>query len=124
MTFKDVSSSYNGKMLRTIVRVSDDEIVEAQLYYSPEYTERKNQWGVTMRDATGTHRIILNSGAMRRDGSAFSGGLGKSVEMAKGFKRKTLKDLQKIADLLDEATLIAVSEGDYSPTLITGHRIR
>lgn len=121
--FKDYSSSFNGKMLRAIVRVGDDEIVEANLYYSPEYTTRKNEWGVTMKDATGTHRIILNCSAMRRsgiDGAFFSGGLGKSYEMAGGFKRKTLKDLQKIAEKLDDATLIAASEGDYSPTLIIG----
>jgi hypothetical protein len=122
-TWKDTSSNYNGKNLRAIVRVGDDQIVEANLYYSSEYVERKNEWGVTMRDATGTHRIILNCSAMRRsgnDGAFFSGGLGKSYEMAGGFKRQTLKDLQKIAEKLDDAALIAASEGDYSPTLIIG----
>ena len=118
--WKDNSSNYNGKQLRAIVRVSDDDIVEAQLYYSPEYTEHKNQWGVTTRQGTGTHRIVLNAGAMRKSGDFYSGGLGKSYTMAGGFKRRTLKDLQKIADKLDDAGLIAASEGDYSPTLIIG----
>ena len=121
--WKDNSSNYNGKSLCAIVRISEDEIVEAQLYYTVEYTEHKNQWGVTVRDWTGTHKILLNCSAMRRSGindAFFTGGLGKSYEMAGGFKRKTLKDLQKIAENLDDAALIAASEGDYAPTLITG----
>lgn len=118
--WKDNSSNYNGKQLRAIVRVSDTEIVEANLYYSREYTERRNDWGVTMKDATGTHRIILNCSAMRKSGDFYSGGLGKSYEMAGGFKRMTLKDLQKAAERLDDASLIAASEGDYKPTLIVG----
>lgn len=118
--WKDNSSNYNGKQLRAIVRVSETEIVEAQLYYSPEYTEHKNQWGVTTRQGTGTYRIVLNAGAMKQDGDFYSGGLGKSYEMAGGFKRRTLKDLQKIADNLDDAGLIAASQGDYKPTLIIG----
>lgn len=119
--WKDNSSSFNGKMLKAIVRVSNDEIVEASLYYSREYTERKNEWGVTMRDLTGTHKIILNASAMRRAGDAmFSGGLGKSYAVKGGFKRRTLKDLQAIADKLDDAGLIAASEGDSEPTLIFG----
>lgn len=120
--FKDNSSSFNGKMLKAIVRVSDTEIVEASLYYSREYTEHKNQWGVTMRDATGTHRIVLNCSAMRKDGDFYSGGLGKSYTMAGGFKRQTIKDLNIIAGKLDDAGLIAASEGDYSPTLIVGDK--
>ena len=118
--WKDNSSNYNGKQLRAIVRVSDDEIVEAQLYYSPEYTEHKNQWGVTTRQGTGTHRIVLNAGAMRKSGDFYSGGLGKSYTMAEGFKRRTIKDLNIIAGKLGDAELIAASEGDYSPTLIIG----
>lgn len=118
--WKDNSSSYNGKQLQAIVRVSDTEIVEASLYYSPEYTESKNQWGVTTRQGTGTYRIVLNACAMRQDGDFYSGGLGKSCTMATGFKRRTLKDLQKIADNLDDAGLIAASQGDTAPTLIVG----
>ena len=118
--WKDNSSNYNGKQLRAIVRVSDTEIVEASLYYIREYTERRNEWGVTMKDATGTYRIVLNAGAMRKSGDFYAGGLGKSYAMAGGFKRRTLKDLQKIADNLDDAGLIAASQGDYSPTLIVG----
>jgi len=120
--WKDNSSNFNGKMLRAVIRTGDNDIVEASLYYTREYTERKNEWGVTIKDTTGTHRIILNCSAMRRssDSSFFSGGLGKSYEMAKGFKRMTLKDLQKVAERLEEASLIAASEGDYSPTLIVG----
>ena len=122
INWKDSSSNYNGKMLQAVIRTGDDDIVEASLYYSREYTERKNEWGVTIKEATGTHRIILNTSAMHRsgEGSFFSGGLGKSYEMAKGFKRMTLKDLQKAAERLKEASLIAASEGDYSPTLIVG----
>ena len=118
--WKDNSSSYNGKQLQAIVRVSDTEIVEAMLYYLPEYTEHKNKWGVTTREGTGTHRIVLNAGAMKQDGDFYSGGLGKSYTVAEGFKRRTLKELQKVADKLGDAELIAASEGDYSPTLIVG----
>ena len=118
--WKDYSSNYNGKTLRAIVRVSDTEIVEAQLYYSPEYTERKNQWGVTTKEGTGTYKIVLNAGAMRKDGDFYSGGLGKSYTMAGGFKRRTLKDLNIIAGKLGDAELIAASQGDTSPTLIVG----
>lgn len=107
-------------MLRAIVRINDDEIVEASLYYSPEYTEQKNEWGVKYRTATGTYRIVLNCSAMRRSGSAFAGGLGKSYEMAKGFKRRALKDLTVIAEKLRDTELVAVSEGDYAPTRIVG----
>ena len=116
------SSNYNGKQLRAIVRVSETEIVEASLYYIREYTERTNQWGVTVKEATDTYRIVLNSGAMRKSGDFYSGGLGKSYTMAGGFKRRTLKDLQKIADILDDTGLIAASQGDYSPTLIVGSK--
>lgn len=118
--WKDTSDNYRGKNLRAIVRISDTEIVEANLYYLPEYTETKNSWGVTMRNATGTHRIILNASAMKSDGAFYSGGLGKSYEMAKGFKRRTIKDLNIIAGKLGDAELVAASEGDYSPTLIVG----
>ncbi len=107
-------------MLRAIVRVSDTEIVEANLYYSRDYTETKNQWGVTTRDSTGTHRIILNCSAMRQSGDFYSGGLGKSYVVATGIKRKTIKDLNIIAGKFGDAELIAASEGDYSPTLIVG----
>lgn len=120
--WQDNSSNFNGKQLRAIVRVSDTEIVEANLYYSREYTEHKNQWGVTTRQGTGTSRIVLNAGAMRKDGDFYSGGLGKSYTVAEGFKRRTLKDLQKIADKLDDAGLIAASQGDTAPTLIIGGR--
>lgn len=120
--FKDNSSSFSGKMLKAIVRVSDTEIVEASLYYSREYTERKNEWGVTMRDLTGTHKIILNASCMRQDGAFYSGGLGKNYEMVGGFKRQTLKDLQKIAEKLDDAGLIAAAQGDSQPTLLFGDR--
>lgn len=118
--WQDNSSNSNGKQLRAIVRVSDTEIVEAQLYYSPEYTEHKNQWGVTTRDGTGTYRIVLSAGAMRKDGDFYSGGLGKSYTMATGFKRRALKDLNIAAGKLGDAELITASEGDYLPTLIIG----
>ncbi len=120
--WQDNSSNYNGKQLRSIVRVSDTEIVEANLYYSPEYTEHKNKCGVTIKQGTGTYRIVLNAGAMKQDGDFYSGGLGKSYTMAGGFKRRTLKDLEKIAAKLGDAGLIAASQGDTSPTLIIGGR--
>ena len=110
--WKDKSSNYNGKILRAIVRVSDAEIVEAQLYYLPEYTEHKNQWGVTTREGTGTYRVVLNAGAMKQDGDFYCGGPGKSYTVAEGFKRRTLKELQKVADKLGDAELIAASEGE------------
>ena len=118
--WRDNSSNYNGKQLQAIVRVSDTEIVEASLWYNREYTERKNEYGVTMRDLTGTYEIILNCSAMRKSGDFYSGGLGKSYKMAGGFKRRTLKDLQKIAANLDDAGLIAAGQGDTAPTLIVG----
>lgn len=118
--WKDNSSNYHGKMLRAIVRISDTEIVKSSLYYSPDYTERKNQWGVTIRESTGTQRIILNCSAMRQDGGCYTGGLGKSYEMARGYKRKALKDLNIQAGKLGDAELIAASDGDYKPTLIVG----
>lgn len=118
--FKDNSSNYNGKMLKAIVKVSDTQIVEASLYYTREYTERVNQWGVKMRDGTGTYNITLNAGAMRKSGDFYTGGLGKSYALQGGFKRRTLKDLQGVADTLTDAGLIAASEGDYTPTLILG----
>lgn len=120
--WKDNSSSYSGKMLKAVIRVSDTQIVDASLYYSPEYTERKNDWGVTMRDATGTHRIILNTSAMRQDGDFYSGGLGKSYTVKGGFKRKTMKDLQSFAATLTDEQLITASKGDTSPTLLFGDR--
>lgn len=107
-------------MLRTIIRVSETEIVEANLYYSPEYVERKNKWGVTMKDATGTQRVVLNASAMKSDGLAYSGGLGRSYEMSTGHKRKTMKELEKIAAQLSDESIIAASKMDSKPTLIVG----
>ena len=121
--FQDTSSNYNSKNLKAVVKIDDDNIVTADLYYNNEYIERKNSYGVTMRDLTGTYAIVLNCSAMRRDGTFFVGGLGKSQEMAKGFKRRTLKDLQKIADELDDAGIVAAAQGDSKPTLIVGGKI-
>ena len=119
-TWKDNSSNYNGKMLKTVVRISDTEIVEANLYYSPEYTEEKNQWGVVTRKGTGTQRIVLNASAMRKDGAFYSGGLGHSYTMGTGYKRKTLKALEEIASTLSDEILVSASRKDFEPTLIVG----
>lgn len=120
INWKDNSSSYNGKMLRAIIRLSDTEIVEAGLYYSREFTETKNSWGVTVRETTGTHRVVLNASAMKQDGVFYSGGLGHSYTMTTGHKRMTMKGLRDVAESLDEPTLIGASRKDFEPTLIVG----
>lgn len=117
-TWKDNSSSFNGKMLKTIVKLSDTEIVEASLYYSSEYEEYKNSYGVTERRPTGTNRIVLNASAMRKSGEFYVGGLGHSYTMSTGHKRKTLKDLEKVAAALTESTLEGASRKDFEPTLV------
>lgn len=120
--WKDNSSNFNGKTLRAIVRLSDTEIVEASLYYSGEYTEHKNQWGVTTRESTGTYRIVLNASAMRSDGAFYSGGLGHSYTVGTGYKRRTIKDLNIIASTLSDEMLIGASRKDFEPTLIVGRK--
>lgn len=119
-TFKDTSTNYNGKSLRAVVRLNDTQIVEASLYYSPEYEEYKNPYGVRERRSTGTERIVLNASAMKKSGEFYSGGLGHSYTMAVGYKRKTLKALEQIAETLNDAMLESASRHDFEPTLIIG----
>lgn len=118
----DKSTNWDGKQLKAVVRIDENHIVEATLYYSREYEEVKNSYGVTMREPTGTYRIVLNASAMRKDGDFYSGGLGKTYELAKGFKRRTIKELNIVAGRFGDAELIAASQGDTAPTLIVGGR--
>lgn len=115
------SSSYNGKMLRAIIAISDNEIVEANLYYTPEYEQKTNDYGVKWNEPTGLYSLVLNSGRMRRSGTAFAGGLGRTTVISKLHKRQTLKALEKVAAELSADGIIAAA-GEAKPTLIVGNK--
>ena len=122
--WKDISTNFNGKMLRKVVHVSDTEIVEASLYYTHEAEDYTNQYGAKERRILDTHCVVFNASFMRASSVSgmFSGGPGKSYEMTKGNKRQTIKGLWDIANKLDDATIIASAQGDAEPTLIVGRK--
>lgn len=121
MTFKDVSSYYNGKMLRSIVRVSDSEIIEVSLYFSDEYKQVVNKWGVKMREPLGTKVMRMNVSPMKSDGLVYTGGLGKTYDIKGGFKRQSIKELNVYAGTLTDETIIAMADGvKAEPTLLVG----
>lgn len=121
MTFKNVSSYYNGKMLRSIIRVSDTKVIEVSLYFSDEYKQVVNQWGVKMREPLGTKVMRMNVSPMVADGIAYSGGLGKTYDLKGGFKRQSIKELNIYAATLTDESIIAIASGvKAEPSLIVG----
>ena len=100
MQFKDISSNYMGKMLTARVDIDTDTIADVQVFYR-EYRERiTNEWGVTYPKYTGLSQPAVHIVKMKRDGMAFTGGLGAYAIMGEPRKRKTIKALWGIAENL------------------------
>jgi hypothetical protein len=108
MKWQDVSTNYNGKMLKTVIKLDEKNILEVSLYYSTEYEQIKNTYGVEYKKPTGFETARLHVTKMRQSGPGmYSGGLGKTTTVSQPVKRKTIKMLQDIAEKLTESDIKA-----------------
>jgi hypothetical protein len=108
MKWQDASTNYNGKMLKTTIRLDEKNILEVSLYYSTEYEQIKNTYGVAYNKPTGFETARLNVTKMiQRNPGMYSGGLGKTTTVSQPVKRKTIKMLQDIAEKLTELDIKA-----------------
>lgn len=108
MNFKDISSNYNGKMIRADEHLNDTEVLEVSLYFSNEVKIVKNSYGVKYPEPTGFKVMKMNVTKMKKDGVFYTGGLGKTVVVKTGFKRQSLKALQDYASTLTVADVKVV----------------
>lgn len=108
MKWQDRSTNFNGKMLKTVIKIDDSNILDVSLYYSPEVKEVTNSFGVTYNEHTGFETARLNVTKMRDCGNGmYSGGMGKTTVVSQPVKRKTIKTLQDIAEKLTELDIKA-----------------
>lgn len=119
MTFKDTSSNYNGKELKTVLKLDDEHDVIVSIYYSPEYRRVTNSYGVSFNEQTGKHVARLNVNKMRNEGNFRVGGIGTTTTVGQPVARQTIKGLWDIADKLDEMTIKGLAVGQTAePSLI------
>lgn len=111
MTWRDVSTSFNGKMLRTVLKIDDDNDAVVQIYYSPEHKRVTNSFGVSYNEQTGKHVARLNVTKMRNEGSFHVGGIGKTVTVSEPVTRQAIKTLWAVAEKLDAQTLVGLATG-------------
>lgn len=105
MNFRDTSDSYNGKMLKAVVKLDDNHDAMITLYYSPEHKRVTNSFGVSYNEQTGFHTARLNVNKMRNEGNFHVGGIGQTTVVGEPVKRQTIKGLWDIANKLDESTI-------------------
>ena len=120
MKWIDKSDNYNGKMLKTVVKLDDENDAVIQLYYSPEFKRSTNSYGVSWNEQTGKHVVRLNVTKMRNEGYFHVGGIGQTTTMSEPVTRQTIKGLWNIANKLDEQTLkgMAVSQSTEASLIV------
>lgn len=111
MKFRDTSNSYNGKTLKAIVQLDNENDAVVQLYYSPEYKKVTNSYGVSYNESTGKHVAMLNVTKMRNEGNFHVGGIGQTQTISEPVTRQTIKGLWNIAEKLDAETIKALATG-------------
>lgn len=111
MIFKDTSNSYNGKTLKAVVKLDNENDAVVTLYYSPEYKRVTNSYGVGYNETTGKHVARLNINKMRNEGNFRVGGIGETQTVGEPVTRQTIKGLWNIANKLDEGTIKSIASG-------------
>ncbi len=93
MIWKDYTTTYNGKALRADIWLDEDTVLQCELHYS-DYRPEGTKYCTYAEAKELGHEITLHVGKMRRDGVAFSGGIGKFEKQADTrTNRKTIKGL-------------------------------
>lgn len=116
MNWIDKTTSYNGKVLGANIWLDKDTVLECTLTYTEGVGDGKPYWQYTVEELKELGYVIsLHVGKLRRNGEAFSGGIGKfETQKDTRTKRKTLKGLKDHAKTITEAHCIAIGEPQHT----------
>ena len=106
----DRSNSYDGKQLKTAVKIDDDTILDCALYYRQYIPADKSRWDFDRTEIKKLgYETVLHVAKMRRGNNCWTGGIGKFVSMETAtVSRKTLKWLQEQSELVTHEKILQI----------------
>ena len=98
--------SYKDYKLQKYQEYEKDKFNSFRLGYRKNMEYKTNEYGCTYPVYDETYNIVLNyNRSYHENGMIVSYGLGKDYILEKGLKRKTIKDLQKWSNYLNDKRL-------------------
>lgn len=117
----DRSNSFDGKQLRTIIKLDEDTILDCSLYYRQHVPANTQYWQMSREDLKAAgYETVLHVSKMRNAGLAFTGGIGDFfVQDVPHTTRRTIKGLQEQSLKLTRQQIIDLAkEQSTQPTRI------
>ena len=89
-----------------LIEGTENKYNNFRLGYREHKEIKNNEWGCSYPVYTGTYDIVLNyNTSLHENGMLITDGLGKNVIIETGLTRKSVKDLQKATEKLNDEFL-------------------